>query len=91
LQHQTRYAPSCSREFCVLDCRVLTNGIKGYVSILVVKMSGKRAGEDTSKDRAMIQRVIHEVGGGSRYPALTKINYYDWALLMNVKLKARAL
>jgi hypothetical protein len=54
-------------------------------------MSGKRADEDTSKDRVMIQRVIHEVGGGSRYPALTKINYYDWALLMNVKLKARAL
>jgi hypothetical protein len=35
--------------------------------------------------------VIHEVGGGSSYPALTKINYSDWALLMKVKLKARAL
>ena len=39
----------------------------------------------------MIQRVIHEVGGGSSYPVLTKTNYSDWALLMTVKLKARAL
>jgi hypothetical protein len=53
---------------------------------------GKRSGDDdTSKDRVMIQRVIHEVNGGSSYPALTKTNYYDWALLMKVKLKARAL
>jgi hypothetical protein len=35
--------------------------------------------------------VIHEVGGGSSYPALTKTNYSDWALLMKVKLKAWAL
>jgi hypothetical protein len=46
---------------------------------------------DTSKDGAVIQRVIHEVGGGSSYPALTKTNDSDWALLMKVKLKPRAL
>jgi hypothetical protein len=53
---------------------------------------GKRSDDnDTSKDGVVIQRVIHEVGGGSSYPALTKTNYFDWALLMNVKLKERAL
>jgi hypothetical protein len=53
---------------------------------------GKRSGDDnTSKDGVVIQRVIHEVGGGSSYPALTKTNYSDWALLMKVKLKAQAL
>jgi hypothetical protein len=35
--------------------------------------------------------VIREVGGGNSYPTLTKTNYFDWALLMKVKLKARAL
>jgi hypothetical protein len=53
---------------------------------------GKRSGDDdTSKDRVVIQRVIHEVGGRSSYLALTKTNYYDWVLLMKVKLKVRAL
>jgi hypothetical protein len=53
---------------------------------------GKRSGDDdTSKDRVVIQRVIHKVGGRSSYPALTKTNYSDWTLLMKVKLKARAL
>ncbi len=53
---------------------------------------GKRSGDDdTSKDGVVIQRVIHEVGGGSSYPALSKTNYSDWALLMKVKLNARAL
>jgi hypothetical protein len=53
---------------------------------------GKRSDDDdTSKDGVVIQRVIREVGGGSSYPALTKTNYFDWALLMKVKLKARAL
>jgi hypothetical protein len=32
--------------------------------------------------------VIHEVGGESSYPALTKTNYSNWVLLMKVKLKA---
>jgi hypothetical protein len=55
-------------------------------------VGGKRSGDDdTSKDGVVIQRVIHEVGGGSSYPALTKTNYSDWALLMKVKLKVRAL
>jgi hypothetical protein len=55
-------------------------------------VGGKRSGDDdTSKDRVVIQRVIHEVGDGSSYPALTKTNYSDWALLMKVKLKVRAL
>jgi hypothetical protein len=39
----------------------------------------------------VIQRVIREVDGGTSYPALTKTNYSDWALLMKVKLKARTL
>jgi hypothetical protein len=53
---------------------------------------GKRSGDDdTFKDGVMIQRVIREVGGGSSYPALTKTNYSDWALLMKVKLKVRTL
>jgi hypothetical protein len=39
---------------------------------------GKRSGDDdTSKDEVVIQRVIHEVGGGSSYHALTKTNYSD--------------
>jgi hypothetical protein len=55
-------------------------------------VGGKRSSDDdTSKDGVVIQRVIHEVGGGSSYPALTKTNYSDWALLMKVKLKVRAL
>jgi hypothetical protein len=53
---------------------------------------GKRSGDDdTSKDGVVIQRVIREVGGGSTYPTLTKTNYSDWALMMKVKLKVRAL
>jgi hypothetical protein len=35
--------------------------------------------------------VIREVGGGSSYTVITKNNYSDWALQMNVKLKPRAL
>jgi hypothetical protein len=55
-------------------------------------VGGKRSSDnDTFKDGVVIQRVIHEVGGGSSYPALTKTNYSDWALLMKVKLKAWAL
>jgi hypothetical protein len=53
---------------------------------------GKRSGDDdTSKDGVVIQRVICEVGGGSSYPVLTKTNYSNWALLMKVQLKARAI
>jgi hypothetical protein len=48
-------------------------------------MTGKKA-DGTSKDGVMIQRVIREVGGGTSYPALTKTNYSDWALLMKVML-----
>lgn len=54
-------------------------------------MSGRRGDENISKDGVVIQRVIREVSGGSSYPTLTKTNYSDWALLMKVKLKARAL
>jgi hypothetical protein len=35
--------------------------------------------------------MVIRVGGGSSYPTTTKTNYSDWALLMKVKLKARAL
>jgi hypothetical protein len=51
---------------------------------------GKRSGDDdTSKDGGVIQSVIREVGGRSSYPALTKTNYFDWALLMKVKVKVK--
>jgi hypothetical protein len=53
-------------------------------------MMGKKV-DDTSTDRVMIQRVIHEVSDGNSYPALTMTNYSDLALLMKVKLKAWAL
>jgi hypothetical protein len=53
-------------------------------------MTGKKV-DDTSKDGVVIQMVIHEIGGGTSYPVLTKTNYSDWPLLMKVKLKARAL
>jgi hypothetical protein len=49
-------------------------------------MTGKKA-DDTSKDGVMIQRVIREVGGRTRYPALTKTNYFDWVLPMKVKVQ----
>jgi hypothetical protein len=49
----------------------------------VTMAGGKRSDDDdTSEDRIVIQRVIHEVGGRSSYPTLTKTNYSDWALLM---------
>jgi hypothetical protein len=52
-------------------------------------VGGKRSDDDdTSKDGVVMWRVIREVGSGSSYPALTKINYSDWTLLMKVKLKA---
>jgi hypothetical protein len=54
-------------------------------------MSGKKTNDDTSKYGVMIQRVICEVGSGSRYLTLTKTNYSDWALLIKLKLKAWAL
>jgi hypothetical protein len=50
---------------------------------------GKITGDnDTSKDGVVIQRVIHEAGGRSSYPALTKTNYSNWTLLMKVKARA---
>jgi hypothetical protein len=49
-------------------------------------------GEEARRSGAMvIQRVVHEVGGRTAFPVLTKINYSDWARLMRVKLKARGL
>jgi hypothetical protein len=56
-------------------------------------VGGKRSDDDddTSKNGVVIQMVIHEVGGRSSYPALTKTDYSDWVLLMKVKLKAQAL
>lgn len=54
-------------------------------------MTGKKIDDGTSSEGVVIQRVIREVGSGSGYPVLTKTNYSDWALLMKVKLKARAL
>ena len=57
-----------------------------------MKMTGKKADvEGASNEGVVVQGVIREVSGGSSYPVLTKTNYSDWALLMKVKLKARAL
>ena len=36
-------------------------------------------------------RVVREGGGGSPWPMLTRTNYGDWALLMQVKLEGRHL
>jgi hypothetical protein len=58
------------------------------------KKGGKEdnpGGSGAKDDGVMIQRVVHEVGGGTSYLVLTKTNYSDWACLMKVKLKARAL
>lgn len=66
--------------WCRFSCGVLTSGIRASCG----------PGLDCDDD-ADIQRVIHEVSGGISYPTLTKSNYSDWALLMKVKLKARAL
>jgi hypothetical protein len=54
-------------------------------------MMGKKPNDINSKDGVVIQRVIREVCGESNYHILTKIKYSDWTLLMNVKLKVRAL
>jgi hypothetical protein len=51
----------------------------------------KKSNSDTSKNGAVVQRVIREVSAGSGYPTLTKTNYSDWALLMKVKLRTRML
>ncbi len=51
----------------------------------------RAGGGGDSSGGGAVQRVIHEVGGGSSYPTLTKTNYSDWTLLMKVKLKARGL
>jgi hypothetical protein len=56
-------------------------------------MAGGRAGDGdgSSGDKhgsVMAQWIIHEVGGGTAFPVLTKTNYTDWAMLMRIKLKA---
>jgi hypothetical protein len=54
--------------------------------------SGQRgSGGDDPSGGGAVQQVIREVGRGSSYPTLTKMNYSDWALLMKVKLKAKGL
>jgi hypothetical protein len=54
-------------------------------------MIQRAGGGGDSSGGGAVQRVIHELGGGSSYPTLTKTNYSDWALLMKMKLKARGL
>jgi hypothetical protein len=39
----------------------------------------------------VIQRVVHEVGDGMMFPVLSKNNYFDWAMMMRVKLKVCSL
>lgn len=55
------------------------------------KTNGKGVKSETSSEGIVIQRVIREVGCVTSYPVLTKTDYSDWALLMKVKLKVRAL
>ena len=46
--------------------------------------------EDT--DTRVVERVIHEGGGGSMNPPmLTKTNYQEWALVVKVQLEADSL
>jgi hypothetical protein len=52
---------------------------------------GKKGEESSDGEGAVVPRVVHEVSGGISYPVLTKTNYSNLALLMKVKLKARAL
>jgi hypothetical protein len=55
-------------------------------------MAGGKADNDGTsgamEGTTMVQRVVHEVGGGMMFLVLTKNNYLDWAMLMRVKLKA---
>ncbi|WVZ50904.1 hypothetical protein U9M48_002110 [Paspalum notatum var. saurae] len=41
----------------------------------------------------VVERIVEKVAaaGPANYPVLTKTNYNDWSLLMNIKLKARCL
>jgi hypothetical protein len=39
----------------------------------------RASGRGDSSGGGVVQRVIQEVGGGSSYPTLTKMNYSDWA------------
>jgi hypothetical protein len=48
-------------------------------------------GSDEVSDSGVLQRVIREVGGGSSYPTLAKMNYANWTFLMKVKLWAHVL
>jgi hypothetical protein len=52
---------------------------------------GKKGEESSDGEGAVVPRVVREVSGGISYPVLTKTNYSNLALLMKVKLKARAL
>src|SRR6185295_15702794 len=41
------------------------------------------------RGRSPAVQIYHEIGGG--WPMLTRSNYYEWSLLMKVKLQARFL
>jgi hypothetical protein len=54
--------------------------------------NNSKKGEESSDDvGVLVQRVAREVSSGISYPILTKANYSDWAILVKVKLKERAL
>ena len=46
-------------------------------------------GKKVSGSLLVVQRVVHESGGS--WPMLSRTNYVDWALLMQVMLEARQL
>jgi hypothetical protein len=56
---------------------------------VMARGKGDDDGVSGAKEGTMVvQRVVHEMGGGWAFLVLTKNNYSDWALLMRVKLKA---
>jgi hypothetical protein len=55
------------------------------------EMDGGKGEEAGGGSATVIQCVVHEVGGRMAFPLLTKTNYSDWAMLMQVKLNAHGL
>jgi hypothetical protein len=63
----------------------------GEVAITPMGNNDKKGDKTSSGSGVVVQLVVHEVSGRISYHVLIKGNYSNWALLMKVKLKARAL
>jgi hypothetical protein len=49
---------------------------------------GDGNGSSRAKDGGVVvQRIVHEAGGGTAFPMLTKTSYTDLAMRMRIKLK----